>query len=80
MQPEIRYPSTPIYINAYTEKHLASYQNIQKGNSCTFHAITTAIKLLLDFDLDPHILSDEVDHLWWRFKPMRIFPSWAVAP
>ena len=80
MQPEIRYPSSPIYKNAYSEKHLAGYQNIQKGNSCAFHAITTAIKLLLDFDLDPHSLSDEVNHLWWRFKPMRILPGWAVAP
>jgi hypothetical protein len=80
MPESIFYPTFPIYFLSKSEKDLAAYQNVQIGNTCTFHAITTALRLLIDFHLDPQELSDEVDHLWRRFRPMRTFPGWAVTP
>jgi hypothetical protein len=68
------------YWQMKTEPELAAFQRFQIGNSCSFHAISTAFKLLLSVNFDPKILSDEIDYLWWRFKPMRIFPGWAVTP
>ncbi len=68
------------YLLTKSEAELAFYQKLQIGNSCSFHAITTAVKMLLAVEIDPQELSDEVDHLWWRFKPMRTFPGWAVTP
>jgi len=63
-----------------SEFDLASHQSRQIGNTCTFHAITTAIRLLLDIHLDPQALSDEADRLWWRGRFLRVFPGWAVTP
>ena len=80
MPDQIHYPTSPIYLQGCTEADLAEYQHVQVGNTCTFHAISSALRLLIGFDLDPQGLSDEIDHLWWQFKPMRIFPCWAVTP
>lgn len=68
------------YLHMKTEHDLANLQQLQIGNSCSFHAISTAIKLLLDIQMDPHLLAEEIDYLWWRFKPMRTYPGWAVTP
>ncbi len=80
MPEQILYPTFSTFFNGLSESELADHQSLQVGNSCTFHAITTAIKLLINFSLDPQELSDEIDHLWWRFRPMRVFPGWAVTP
>lgn len=80
MPESIFYPTFPIYLLSNSEKDLAAYQNVQIGSTCTFHAITSALRLLIDFQLDPQELSDEIDHLWWQFKPMRTIPKWAVTP
>ena len=76
----IFYPTFPIYFLYHSESDLAAYQNVQIGNTCTFHAITSALRLLIGFHLDPQELSDEIDHLWRQFKPMRVYPGWAVTP
>lgn len=68
------------YLHMKTEPELAALQKLQVGNSCSFHAISAAIKLLVDVQLDPHLLAEEIDYLWWRFKPMRTYPGWAVTP
>jgi len=62
------------------ERDLAAHQSRQIGNTCTFHAITTAIRMLLDIRIDPQALSDEADRLWWRGRFLRVFPGWAVNP
>lgn len=70
----------PKMLHGMTEKDLASLQNRQVGNTCTLHAITTALRMLLNFEYDPAELSDEVDRLWRRGRWMRVFPGWAVTP
>lgn len=67
-------------LHAKTEAELASHQVVQVGNTCSFHAISTGLKMLLNFSLDPNSLSDEVNRLWWRGRFMRVFPNWAVTP
>ena len=67
-------------LHGFKEAELALLQNRQVGNTCTLHAITTSLRLLLGFNLDPMALSEEVDQLWWRGKLMRVFPGWAVTP
>jgi len=67
-------------MHSLSETQLGACQHLQIGNSCSFHAISAALKLLLSIELDPEKLSAEIDRLWWRFKPMRIFPGWAVTP
>lgn len=67
-------------LHGQPEKQLASLQNRQVGNTCTLHAITTAIRMLVNFEVDPMLLSQEVDRLWRRGRLMRVFPGWAVTP
>ncbi len=80
MADKIKYPVKGLYSQKQSEAELACYQGCQKGNTCTFHGISAALRLLIGFELDPQQLSDEIDFLWWRFKPMRTFPGWAVTP
>jgi hypothetical protein len=62
------------------EDQLAALQVDQRGNTCSFHAISTAIKLLFYRYIDPETLSTEANRLWWRARFMRIAPDWAVTP
>lgn len=73
-------PIHPKTLHGLTEKDLASLQNRQVGNTCTLHAITTALRLLVNFEYDPIVLSEEVNRLWRRGHRMRVFPGWAVTP
>ena len=68
------------YLHAKSEPDLACLQSEQFGNACSFHAISAALRLLLDYELDPLALEAEIDHIWWRGRPMRVFPGWAVTP
>ena len=70
----------PKTLHRLTELQLASLQNRQVGNTCTLHAIGTALHMLIDFWIDPTSLSEEVDSLWRRGRLMRVFPGWAVTP
>lgn len=63
-----------------SERKLAAFQSAQVGNTCTFHAISVALRLLLDLVIDPMELSAEVDRLWRRGRLMRVYPGWAVTP
>ena len=63
-----------------SETDLATYQRKQIGNSCSFHAISTGINLLLNLSIDPMALSEEINRLWWQAHFMRIAPNWAVTP
>jgi hypothetical protein len=63
-----------------SEGELAKYQTRQVGNLCSFHIIAASVKLLLNQELDPAALSDEVNRLWWRGRFMRVAPNWAVTP
>ena len=67
-------------LHAKSIPDLAAYQTRQVGNTCSFHAIATALHMLLDYSLDPHALSAEVNRLWWRGRFMRVAPNWAVTP
>jgi hypothetical protein len=63
-----------------SEAELAAYQVKQVGNTCSFHAIAVALRLLLDYEINPDELSDTVNKLWWRGRFMRVAPHWAVTP
>lgn len=67
-------------LHAKTETDLAGYQTRQVGNSCSFHMISVSLRLLLSTTIDPMMLSDEVNRLWWRGRLMRVAPNWAVTP
>jgi hypothetical protein len=67
-------------LHTKSETELASLQVRQQGNTCSFHAIAVAIRLLLDYHIDPIALSDEINRLWWHGRFMRVFPNWAVTP
>jgi len=67
-------------LHGLSENELASLQKRQVGNTCTLHAITTALQMLVNFSYDPSRLSEEVDRLWRRGRLMRVFPGWAVTP
>ena len=62
------------------EPELAGYQVRQVGNSCSFHAISVALRMLLNVTIEPMALSDEINQLWWRGRFMRVAPNWAVTP
>ena len=63
-----------------SEAELAAMQVRQVGNTCSFHAISVAWRMLLDYPIDPMALSEEVNRLWRRGRMMRVFPNWAVTP
>lgn len=63
-----------------TEVELAGFQVPQVGNTCSFHAIALSLHLLLNFNINPMTLSEEINHLWWRGRFMRVAPDWAVTP
>jgi hypothetical protein len=63
-----------------TEPELAALQVRQLGNTCAFHAIAAAAHLLLDVHLDPMMLAEEINKMWWRGRFMRVFPNWGVTP
>lgn len=67
-------------LHTKSESDLAAYQVRQVGNTCSFHAISVAFQLLLDFHIDPTSLSKEINDLWWRGRFMRVAPDWAVTP
>jgi len=67
-------------LHGQPEGKLAAFQVNQKGNTCSFHAISTAIRLLLNEVVDPQNLSSEINRLWWRGRLMRVAPDWAVTP
>jgi len=67
-------------LHAKSEAELAACQTRQVGNTCTFHAIATALQLLLGYQIGPTDLSEEVNRLWWRGRFMRVAPDWAVTP
>jgi hypothetical protein len=71
---------TPKTLHAKTEAELAGYQTNQVGNTCSFHVIAASLRILLNYDIDPAALSDEINRLWWRARFMRVFPDWAVTP
>jgi len=62
------------------EPELAGYQVHQVGNSCSFHAISVALRMLLNVTIDPMALSEEINQLWWRGRFMRVAPNYAVTP
>ena len=72
--------SSPKILHEKTEPELAGYQVRQEGNTCSFHAIAVALKLLLNHVIDPMLLSDEINRLWWHGRFMRVAPDWAVTP
>ena len=63
-----------------SEAELAALQVKQVGNTCSFHAIAAALQLLLDYEINPDEISNEVNDLWWRGRFMRVAPDWAVTP
>jgi len=63
-----------------SEAELAALQVKQVGNTCSFHAIAVALRLLLDYEINPDELSKEVNDLWWQGRFMRVAPDWAVTP
>jgi hypothetical protein len=63
-----------------TEAELAAFQTEQIGNTCSFHAVSSAIQLLLNKNFDPRTLSQEINQRWWRGQFMRVAPNWAVTP
>jgi len=67
-------------LHNFTEKDLASYQSMQIGNNCAFFAISSSLKLLLNYQIDPMALAAEINYRWRRGQFMRIWPGWAVAP
>lgn len=67
-------------LHAKTELELAEYQTFQIGNTCSFHVISVSLRLLLNYTIDPMALSNEINHLWWRGRFMRVTPDWAVTP
>ena len=67
-------------LHAKIESELAAYQVKQVGNACSFHAIAVALRLLLDYEIDPTELSIKTNELWWRGRFMRVAPDWAVTP
>ncbi|MDF1519274.1 MAG: hypothetical protein P1P73_02195 [Brevefilum sp.] len=67
-------------LHTKSETELAALQVRQQGNTCSFHAIAAAIRLLLDYHIDPIALSGEINRLWWRGRFMRVIPNWAVTP
>ena len=72
--------SLPKILHAKTEADLAGYQVSQVGNTCSFHAIATSLRLLLNVIIDPMELSDQINRLWRRGRFMRVAPDWAVTP
>lgn len=72
--------ATPETLHAKSEVELAGYQTRQMGNTCTVHAIAVSLHLLLNYSIDPMVLSDEINRLWWRGRFMRVAPEWAVTP
>ncbi len=68
------------WLQMRNEAELAALQSRQKGNSCTFHVIAAAIRLLLEYEIDPEALADEINKRWWRGQFMRVLPGWAVTP
>lgn len=71
---------TPKTLKTKSEAELAALQVKQVGNTCGFHAIAVALRLLLDYKINPDELSDKVNKLWWRGRFMRVAPDWAVTP
>lgn len=71
---------TPKTLHGKSEIELAGYQTNQVGNTCSFHLIAASLRILLNYAIDPAALSDEINHLWWRGRFMRVFPDWAVTP
>ena len=69
-----------IVLQAKSEIELAALLTRQVGNSCSFHVIAAGVRLLLDQQADPMVLSEEVNRLWWRGRFMRVAPNWAVTP
>jgi len=67
-------------LHGLEEGRLAACQMRQVGNTCSFHVIAAGLRLLLDVNIDPGQLSNEIDRLWWRGRLMRVFPGWAVTP
>jgi hypothetical protein len=67
-------------LKGMSEAQLAAFQVSQQGNTCSFHAISTAVNLLLGEYIDPDQLSEEINHLWWQGRFMRVAPDWAVTP
>jgi len=67
-------------LHGKSEAELAALQSRQTGDTCSLHAITAGLRLLLNVKLDPMALSSEVDRLWWRLRFMRVAPGWAVTP
>lgn len=63
-----------------SEAELAAFQVKQVGNTCSFHAIAVALRLLLEYEINPDKLSEKVNKLWWRGRFMRVAPDWAVTP
>jgi hypothetical protein len=67
-------------LHAKSEADLAAFQVCQVGNTCSFHAISVALRLLINFYVDPNLLSEETNNLWWHGRFMRVAPDWAVTP
>jgi len=67
-------------LKAKTISELAAYQTRQTGNNCSFHSISVGVQLLLNTQINPDSLANEVNQQWWRGRFMRIFPNWAVTP
>lgn len=71
---------TPKTLHMKSEPELAIHQTRQVGNTCSFHMISVSLRLLLNTTIEPMMLSDEVNRLWWRGRLMRVAPDWAVTP
>ena len=70
----------PKSLHTKSEIELAGYQTHQLGNTCSFHVIAASMRLLLNYNIDPMVLGEEVNRLWWRGRFMRVAPNWAVTP
>lgn len=67
-------------LQSLPEEDLAPLQSLQKGNDCAVHAIAAAIQLLCGLRLNPVVLVEELNRLWWRGHFYRLAPGWAIPP
>lgn len=63
-----------------SEKELAGYQTLQSGNDCALHAISGAITLISDEQIQPSELIETTNRLWWHGQFFRVAPGGGVTP
>jgi hypothetical protein len=69
---------TRFYWNDYQESDLAVWQQKQSGNNCSFHAVCTALNMLMDSDLDGNKIASSVRNHWFPHSIFRyLYYPWA---